>query len=120
MSFWTNKRISVTGGGEFLGTHVIAKLKEKNPASIFAPRSDEYDLVKEADVIRFYEDSKPDIVLHLAARVGGIGANRSNPGSFFYQNLIMGVQLIEFARRYSIEKFVALGTICAYPKFTPI
>src|SRR2546428_702278 len=99
MSFWENKRIALTGGGGFLGKRVIAKLKEKKPAAIFAPRSAEYDLVKEGNVVRFYEETRPDIVLHLAAQVGGIGANRANPGKFFYENLIMGIQLIEFGRR---------------------
>lgn len=117
---WQNKRVLVTGGRGFLGSHFLAKLKERRPAAMLAPGSSDYDLVREANVIRLYEDFRPDIVIHMAARVGGIGANRANPGKFFYDNLIMGAQLMEFARRYSVEKFVALGTICAYPKFTPI
>jgi GDP-L-fucose synthase len=120
MSFWEDRRILVTGGRGFLGRHVLAKLKEKRPEAVFTPGKAEYDLVHEANVIRLYEDTRPDIVIHLAAVVGGIGANRTNPGKFFYDNLIMGVQLMEFARRYGVQKFVAVGTICAYPKFTPI
>src|SRR5262249_32156466 len=110
MSFWEDKRILVTGGRGFLGRHVLAKLKEKRPEAVFTPGKAEYDLVHEANVIRLYEDTRPDIVIHLAAVVGGIGANRTNPGKFFYDNLIMGVQLMEFARRYSVQKFVAVGT----------
>jgi GDP-L-fucose synthase len=117
---WQKKRVLVTGGKGFLGSHFLAKLKERQPAAVLAPGSADYDLVREANVIRLYEDFRPDIVIHMAARVGGIGANRANPGKFFYDNLIMGAQLMEFARHYSVEKFVALGTICAYPKFTPI
>src|SRR5438132_1874048 len=120
MSFWTGKRILVTGGGGFLGKHVVTKLKENQPAAVFIPSKAEYDLVQEANIVRVYEETRPNIVIHLAAVVGGIGANRANPGKFFYDNLIMGVQLMEFARRYGVEKFVALGTICAYPKFTPV
>lgn len=120
MSFWDNKRILVTGGTGFLGTHVVAKLREKGPAAVIAPGSTEYDLVEQANIVRVYEDTKPHIVIHMAAQVGGIGANRANPGKFFYDNLVMGAQMMEFGRRYGVEKFVALGTICAYPKFTPI
>jgi GDP-L-fucose synthase len=120
MTFWNDKRILVTGGGGFLGKHLVARLRQNRPAAIFAPSKTEYDLVQETNVRRVYEDARPNIVIHLAAVVGGIGANRANPGKFFYDNLIMGVQLMEFARRYGVEKFIALGTICAYPKFTPI
>jgi len=114
------KRIVVTGGGGFLGRNVVKKLKEKGCKDIFIPRSKDYDLRDINAVIKMYEDFKPDIVIHLAAVVGGIGANRAHPGRFFYDNAIMGIQLIEQARLHNIEKFVQIGTICAYPKYTPV
>jgi len=117
---WKDKRIAVTGGAGFLGSFVVEQLQKKSPKSIFVPRSRDYDLREKSAIIRMYEDSKPDIVIHLAAAVGGIGANRNNPGRFFYDNAIMGIQLMEYARQYGIEKFVALGTVCAYPKYTPV
>lgn len=120
MSYWENKRVAVTGGAGFLGGHVVRKLQEKGCPDIFIPLVEVYDLVKMQDVIRLYEDGRPDIVIHLAALVGGIGANRENPGRFFYDNLMMGVQMIEQGRLFGIDKFVAIGTICAYPKFTPV
>ncbi len=114
------KTVIVTGGAGFLGKFVVNNLKEKNCKNIFIPLIEEYDLRDIEDIKRMYKDAKADIVIHLAAVVGGIGANRENPGRFFYENLIMGIQLIEEARLTGIEKFVALGTICAYPKFTPV
>jgi len=120
MSWLGTKRVLVTGGAGFLGKHVVRKLEERGCKDIFVPLSENYDLVQMESVKRLYHDSKPDIVIHLAARVGGIGANMANPGSFFYQNLMMGVQMMEQGRLFGLEKFVAIGTICAYPKFTPV
>lgn len=114
------KKIIVTGGAGFLGKFVVKNLKDKGCKNIFVPLIEEYDLRVIKDIKQMYKDAKADIVIHLAAVVGGIGANRENPGKFFYENLIMGVQLMEEARLTGVEKFVALGTICAYPKFTPI
>jgi len=114
------KRIVITGGDGFLGRHLVPLIEKKEPESIFVPKIEDYDLREKEDIIRMFRTAKPDIVIHLAAVVGGIGANLQNPGKFFYDNAIMGIQLIEYARRYSIKKFVALGTICAYPKFTPV
>lgn len=120
MDFWCGKKVVVTGGNGFLGSCVVDKLKNKGGNNIFVPRSSKYNLVEMEAVRRLYKDASPDIVIHLAAKVGGIGANRKNPGSFFYDNLMMGAQLMEAGRLFGIEKFVTLGTICSYPKFTPV
>ncbi|HAM37824.1 MAG: GDP-fucose synthetase [Elusimicrobia bacterium RIFOXYC2_FULL_34_12] len=120
MKYWKNKRVVVTGGAGFLGTHLVNKLNKQECADVFIPKIEEYDLVKMEDIKRMYSDSTPDIVIHLAAIVGGIGANREHPGKFFYDNLMMGAQLMDIGRQIGIKKFVALGTICCYPKFTPV
>ena len=117
---WSSERVVVTGGAGFLGSFVVEELRRRGAREIFVPRSAEYDLVDMDAVKRLYRDARPTLVLHLAARVGGIGANRDNPGKFFYDNLMMGVQLIEVARQVGLRKLVALGTICAYPKFCPV
>ncbi|MFO7820873.1 MAG: GDP-L-fucose synthase [Lentisphaeria bacterium] len=119
-SFWQNKRVAVTGGGGFLGSFICEKLRERGCQEVMIPEYPDFDLVKIEDVRRMYEAMQPDLVLHLAAQVGGIGANRKHPGKYFYNNLMMGVQLMEEARRQEVPKFVGLGTICAYPKFTPV
>ncbi len=120
MSFWKSKKITVTGGAGFLGSFVVAKLRECGCRDIFVPRSQQYDLVEAEAVKRLYRDARPNIVIHLAARVGGIGANQANPGKFFYDNAMMGIQLIEQGRLFGLEKLVALGTVCSYPKFAPV
>jgi GDP-L-fucose synthase len=116
---WREKRVLVTGGAGFLGSFVVEKLRERGCQYIAVPRSQEYDLRDRDAIIRLYTEVRPHIVMHLAAVVGGIGANLENPGRFFYDNAIMGIQLMEYARRFGVEKFVATGTVCAYPKFTP-
>jgi GDP-L-fucose synthase len=120
MSFWQDKTVLVTGGSGFLGTHLTAKLKEEG-ATVIAPSHKDYDLVNGDAVRKLYADHpNVDQVIHLAAVVGGIGANREHPGSFMYDNLMMGVQLIHEAYKANVPKFVALGTVCAYPKYTPV
>ena len=114
---WPRERVAVTGGAGFLGRYVVEELRRRGARDVFVPRSSDYDLVDMAAVRRFYSDAKPTVVLHLAARVGGIGANRMNPGKFFYDNLVMGAQIFEVGRQVGLKKLVALGTICAYPKF---
>ncbi len=122
MSYLKNKRICVTGGAGFLGRFICDKLRERGVAdeNIFVPRRKDYDLTQEADVVRLYKDAKPEVVIHLAAEVGGIGANRDHPGRFFFANMAMGLHLIEHGRANGLEKFVQTGTVCAYPKFTPV
>ena len=117
---WREQRVIVTGGAGFLGSYVVDKLRERGCEHIVVPRSREYDLRAHGAITRLYDEVKPDIVVHLAAVVGGIGANRANPGRFFYDNAIMGIQLMECARQAGVKKFVAVGTICSYPKFTPV
>jgi GDP-L-fucose synthase len=119
-AFWKDKRVVVTGGAGFLGSFVVEQLRVKGCRDIFVPRSNNYDLVQMDSVKQLYSDRTPDVIIHLAARVGGIGANQANPGKFFYDNLMMGTQLIEVGRQRGLKKFVALGTICAYPKFASI
>ena len=118
--YFANRCVVVTGGAGFLGRYVIERLQNRGCRQIQVPRIEQYDLVKLDGIERMYEDMRPDVVIHLAAVVGGIGANRERPGGFFYKNLMMGVQLIEQARLRGVEKFVAIGTVCAYPKFTPV
>ncbi|MCD6389280.1 MAG: GDP-L-fucose synthase [Desulfobulbaceae bacterium] len=121
-SFWENKQIVITGGAGFLGQHLQKCLQVHGVSKeqLCIPHIENYDLTKEADCLRMYEDMRPDIVIHLAAEVGGIGANQENPGRYFYANMAMGLHLIEQARIRGLEKFVQVGTICAYPKFTPV
>jgi GDP-L-fucose synthase len=120
MSFWADKRVCVTGGAGFLGSFVVQKLKSLGTEEIFVPRKREYDLVRLDTIQRMLADARPDLIIHLAARVGGIGANRARPAEFFYDNLMMSIPLFHEAWRSGVEKFVAIGTVCAYPKYTPV
>ena len=117
---WKGRRVTVTGGGGFLGTAVVQRLRSSGADEIFVPRSRDYDLRTLEGIRRSLDDGKPDLIIHLAAVVGGIGANQENPGRFFYENAIMGIQLLEEARLVGVAKFVTVGTVCSYPKFTPL
>ena len=118
--FWTGRRVMVTGGGGFLGTAVVRRLQQAGATDIFVPRSRDYDLRTRDGIDLALADGRPDLVIHLAAVVGGIGANRENPGRFFYENAIMGIELMERSRGAGVGKFVQIGTVCSYPKFTPV
>lgn len=120
MHFWRDQRVVVTGGAGFLGSYVVEKLRERGCRKIVVPRSRDYNLVTMGAVQRLYDEAQPNLVIHLAGRVGGIGANQAHAGDFFYDNLMMGAQLMEVGRRRGLKKFVALGTICAYPKYAPV
>jgi GDP-L-fucose synthase len=120
MGFWENQRVVLSGGNGFLGSFVVKKLRAAGCREIFAPRSREYDLREKSEALRLYKDARADIFIHLAAVVGGIGANRANPGRFFYDNAVMGINVIEAGRIAGVEKLVCIGTICSYPKFTPV
>jgi GDP-L-fucose synthase len=118
--FWGSRRVMVTGGGGFLGQAVVRRLRDQGADELFVPRSADYDLRTEAGILQALADGRPQMVIHLAAVVGGIGANRENPGRFFYENAVMGIQLIEQSRLAGVQKFVTIGTVCSYPKFTPV
>ena len=118
--FWTSRRVMVTGGNGFLGTAVVRRLRRSGATDVFVPRSSQYDLRTRDGIARVLVDGKPDLIIHLAAVVGGIGANRENPGRFFYENAIMGIELMEQARLAGVDKFVGIGTVCSYPKYTPV
>lgn len=120
MSYWEKRRVTVTGGGGFLGSFVVERLRALGCRELVVARSRQYDLREKSEAMRLFRESRPDIFIHLAAVVGGIGANRQNPGRFFYDNAAMGLNVIEAARCQGVEKFVCVGTVCSYPKFTPV
>lgn len=119
-NFWQARRVCVTGGAGFLGSFVVAELRRRGASEIFIPQIEQYDLTQGEAIKRMLDEACPDVIIHLAAKVGGIGANRAHPAEFFYDNLMMGVQLMHQAWQRGVEKFVAIGTVCAYPKFTPV
>jgi GDP-L-fucose synthase len=119
-NFWSDKRVVVTGGAGFLGSFVTEKLHQRGATEIFIPKIEDYDFVQLKDIHRMLDEAQPDLIIHLAALAGGIGANRARPAEFYYVNMIMGVQMMHEAWKYGVQKFLALGTICAYPKFTPV
>lgn len=119
-NFWKERRVCVTGGAGFLGSFVTQKLRERGARDIFIPHIEQYDLVNAQDIDRLLDDARPDVIIHLAAHVGGIGANRLHPAEFFYDNLMMGAQLMHQAWKRGVEKYTAIGTVCAYPKYTPV
>src|SRR2546429_8747738 len=119
-NWWSGRRVTVTGGHGCVGQHVVALLEKKQGAIVTAFSSQDYDLTRQTEVARMYNEQRPDVVIHLAARVGGIGANRQNPGRFFYENAVMGIELMEQARRFGVQKYVQVGTICSYPRLTPV
>ncbi len=116
----TKKRVCVTGSSGFLGSFVVAALRERGVTDLILPRRKDYDLTDAAAIERLFRESRPEVIFHLAAVVGGIGANQANPGRFFYENAIMGIQLLEYARRFDVQKTIVVGTICAYPKLAPV
>jgi GDP-L-fucose synthase len=120
MSFWNNQRVIITGGAGFLGSFVVEGLRRRGCGEVFVPQVEDWDLRDRATIARLFEQTRPTLVIHLAGRVGGIGANREHPGLFFYDNAIMGIELIEQARLFQLSKLAILGTICAYPKHTPV
>ncbi|HKR83724.1 MAG TPA: GDP-L-fucose synthase [Terriglobales bacterium] len=119
-SFWPRARVLVTGGAGFVGSRVVEKLRQRQCDEIFAPRSKDYDLRNREHVEALFEQARPSLVIHLAATVGGIGGNQKNPARFFFDNAMMGIQLLDCAARFQVEKFVCIGTVCSYPKFTPV
>jgi GDP-L-fucose synthase len=120
MGYWEKRRVVVSGGGGFLGSFVVERLRALGCGEVVVVRSREYDLREKSEALRLFQESRPDIFIHLAAVVGGIGANQRNPGVFFYENMAMGLHVIEAARLHGVEKFVCIGSVCSYPKFTPV
>ena len=120
MGFWNQRKVVVTGGSGFLGSFLVERLQKNGCAQLFVPRSRDYDLRRHEAIRRLLVDARPDVIIHLAARVGGIGANRAHPAEFFYDNLMMGAPLLHESWKFGVEKFIAIGTVCAYPKFTPV